>query len=335
MRCPKCHYISFESADRCRNCGYDYSLADTPAAPEELPLNDRDEDPLPPVDLSLSQVDGLREAREPETPAAFDIDRIHARGAATPVDLPLFKNSTAPAREPAPSVRSRAVPAVDEDAPLVKPSAVPRAPIAVRRPTPDAQRLRARYPLAEVPRLALESPVAVNVDSEPDVEPDVEIDVSAPSPVPDGAPAPAGRRLLAGAIDLAIIVGIDVGVLYFTLKLCDLPLTFQGVLALPLVPLLVFLLMLDAGYAITFTAVVGQTIGKMATGLRVVHVTEDNHDDDQPNFGFAILRTAAYAASLLPAGLGFVPALLGKDRRALHDRLAETRVVRWGPVVKS
>ena len=27
MKCPKCQYISFDSGDRCRNCGYDFSLA--------------------------------------------------------------------------------------------------------------------------------------------------------------------------------------------------------------------------------------------------------------------------------------------------------------------
>ena len=26
MRCPKCRYISFDDHDRCRNCGYDFSL---------------------------------------------------------------------------------------------------------------------------------------------------------------------------------------------------------------------------------------------------------------------------------------------------------------------
>ena len=44
--------------------------------------------------------------------------------------------------------------------------------------------------------------------------------------------------------------------------------------------------------------------------------------------GAAVLRATAYLASLLPAGLGFAAILLDKDRRALHDRLAETRVVR-------
>ena len=26
MKCPKCQYITFDSGDRCRNCGYDFSL---------------------------------------------------------------------------------------------------------------------------------------------------------------------------------------------------------------------------------------------------------------------------------------------------------------------
>ena len=27
MKCPKCHYLSFEPEPRCRNCGYDLSLS--------------------------------------------------------------------------------------------------------------------------------------------------------------------------------------------------------------------------------------------------------------------------------------------------------------------
>jgi uncharacterized RDD family membrane protein YckC len=44
--------------------------------------------------------------------------------------------------------------------------------------------------------------------------------------------------------------------------------------------------------------------------------------------GHAVLRATAYLASALPAGLGFLPALLTADKRALHDRLADTRVVK-------
>jgi uncharacterized RDD family membrane protein YckC len=312
MRCPKCHYISFEAADRCRNCGYELSLGSAvPRDETELTLNDRGEDPMPPVDLSLSGSEGAaapRDADRLQAASSFDIDQM---GSPASLDLPLFKGATASRH--ATNARHESV---DPDAPLIKPSAVPRPPIAVRRPTPDVQRLRSRYSVAEAPRL----------DLEPDIEAFHDEGVAPPMAGP-AAPAPALRRIVAAIVDALIVNGINLAVLYFTLKLCDLPLSLAGVLEIPVVPLAGFLLLVDGGYFVTFTAVVGQTIGKMATGLRVVHVSEDGEDHDQPNIGFSILRTAAYGASILPAGLGFLPALLGKDGRALHDRLAETRVV--------
>lgn len=321
MRCPKCHYISFESTDRCRNCGYEYSLA-APSASDnpELPLNNRSEDPLPPVDLSLDNVEGLEEARRSEAAGStpFDIDRITST-----TDLPLFKTTgtSAGPRRPVP-LRG---PGSDPDQPLVRPSAIPRAPIAVRRATPDVQRMRSRYSVAELPKLDLDSP--------PEIEDFPEEETSSAPASAVVVPAPPARRVLAALIDAAIVAGINLSVLYFTLKLCGLPLSVQGVLELSPVPLVGFLLLIDGGYFVSFTVVVGQTIGKMATGLRVVHMNEAGEDDGQPNFGFAVLRAAAYGASILPAGLGFLPALLGKDRRALHDRLAETRVVFSGKLM--
>ncbi len=313
MRCPKCHYISFETADRCRNCGYEFSLSTVTPASSELPLRDRDERPLAPIDLSLSQVEGLSEPQAPVASPPFDVDQI---GKSTPFDLPLFKSQSA---STARAAERHAPEHETDDAPLIKPAAVPRPPVAVRRPTPDIQRLRSRYSLAEAQRLDLDPPSAVAIEEAP----------AAHQPIPrvESIAAPPVRRLFAAVIDLAILGGISLGVLYFTLKLSDLPLNPEGLAVVPAVPLIGFLLLIAGGYSVSFTAVIGQTIGKMAAGLRVVHVAEDGEEEDQPSFGFAILRTAAYAASLLPAGLGFLPAFLGKDRRALHDRLAETRVV--------
>jgi uncharacterized RDD family membrane protein YckC len=45
-------------------------------------------------------------------------------------------------------------------------------------------------------------------------------------------------------------------------------------------------------------------------------------------FATAVVRAVTYAVSLLPAGLGFLPILFSPDGRALHDRLADTRVIR-------
>ena len=34
MKCPKCGYLGFERVDRCRNCGYDFSLTSTVTVPD-------------------------------------------------------------------------------------------------------------------------------------------------------------------------------------------------------------------------------------------------------------------------------------------------------------
>ena len=109
------------------------------------------------------------------------------------------------------------------------------------------------------------------------------------------------------------------------------------VLLLPVAPIALFLVLLNGGYLATFTAAGGQTIGKMLAGIRVIAQRPSPTSGDDGGFdrytprvslGAAVLRATAYLASLLPAGLGFAAILLDKDRRALHDRLAETRVVR-------
>ena len=62
----------------------------------------------------------------------------------------------------------------------------------------------------------------------------------------------------------------------------------------------------------------------MLTRLRVI----EDSSLRPVTLGTAVLRAAAYLVSLAPAGLGFAPLLFAADGRALHDRLANTRVVR-------
>ena len=62
-------------------------------------------------------------------------------------------------------------------------------------------------------------------------------------------------------------------------------------------------------------------IGKMAAQIRVVA------DDAPLDPARAIRRTVVSAVSLLTLGAGFIPAILDPDHRALHDRVARTRVV--------
>src|SRR5205085_2228051 len=78
-----------------------------------------------------------------------------------------------------------------------------------------------------------------------------------------GLPAAGiGARFLAAAIDVTVLAGIDLAVVYFTLQICGLAVDDFAIV--PKAPLVAFLLVLNGGYFVAFTAG-GQTLGKMAT----------------------------------------------------------------------
>jgi uncharacterized RDD family membrane protein YckC len=137
------------------------------------------------------------------------------------------------------------------------------------------------------------------------------------------APPDAGvvARLIAVAIDLIILATIDVVVIYFTMQICGLSAADFDVI--PKGPLIAFLLVQNGGYLVAFTAG-GQTLGKMAAGIRVVAAQSDAELD----LGRAFLRTFMWVLLAVPAGLGFLSAIVSRDHRGLHDRFAGTRVVR-------
>jgi uncharacterized RDD family membrane protein YckC len=308
MKCPKCQYISFDSGERCRNCGYDFSLS-VDIEPVELPIHDGREAVGPLADFSLNESEASRESPEAiDAPIASNLAAAESGGRpiASPFDLPLFNER-----------------ASRDDEPLVTPGATPRAPLAVRKTSAAAARPRPRRGDAN-PRLALDT-AEVPVVPERDVsspEPQERVESAA---VEAGSLASPISRLGAAAIDVLILGGIDATVLYFTLRICELSFTEVGVL--PLAPLSSFLLLMNGGYFAMFVAAGGQTIGKMAAGIRVVHGASETNTLERVSLGQAIVRAAGYLVSALPVGLGFLPAFLG-DRRALHDRLADTRVVK-------
>jgi uncharacterized RDD family membrane protein YckC len=69
-------------------------------------------------------------------------------------------------------------------------------------------------------------------------------------------------------------------------------------------------------------AVSGKTLGMAAFGVQVVTSEGAPISTRQ-----AVLRTLCLPLSILPAGLGFVGIVFGRERRALHDRLVGTAVV--------
>ena len=74
-------------------------------------------------------------------------------------------------------------------------------------------------------------------------------------------------------------------------------------------------------YAYSWAAA-GKTFGMALLGVRVVR--RDGAEVDVPH---AIIRTLAFPLSFLLCGLGFAGIALGRERRALHDVIADTAVV--------
>ncbi len=95
------------------------------------------------------------------------------------------------------------------------------------------------------------------------------------------------------------------------------------VLALRWLPLSLFFIMLNGGYLVAFTVASGQTIGKMLTGVRVVAETSLRVPVSQ-----AVVRAAVLVLAVAPFGLGYLPALVTRSARGIHDRLSNTRVIR-------
>ncbi|MEO7274328.1 MAG: RDD family protein [Vicinamibacterales bacterium] len=317
MRCPKCRYIGFEDHDRCRNCGYDFSLSQS-MDPIDLPIRSGDT-PATLSDLRLS-VQRRRSAAAALTPPGADptprsapstpADAARFGGLTPgPFDLPLFNDHR-------------------DDLPLVSGNAPPRTPLSVRR-APVTPRPRIVEPPPREPALDFPETMELNQRAtEPEAD---EALLAAPVGHPRASgvvdtseSAASGARVTGAVIDALIIGGIDAVVLYFTLRLCGLP--FSEVRALPPVPLIGFLLMLNGGYLTLFTAAGGQTIGKMLAGTRVVASTPSGRAQRLP-FGTALVRAAACIVSVLLVGAGFVMALVRSDRRALHDAVADTRVI--------
>ena len=333
MKCPKCLYIGFETGDRCKNCGYDFSLlalADeaVDAAPPELAIRQA-EAAFSGVALDLAPalgdawsgpvIDRFRDLPEAEGPA------MTLAGPAIVDDPePVSPVISAPAAEPV----AGDVPALPlfspdglDDEPLVKLPVSPRPPLSVRR-TPEIPRLR---PMAPVER-PLQDDAVLQFVEEPEgdvVMEDEEVaTVRRPSFRVDAVAdaSPFGKRAVAAIIDHGILLGIDLVVLYFTLRLTGL--TFADWTVLPWLPLAAFLLSLKVAYLSAFTTAGGQTIGKMATHIRVV--SEDGGGLDP---GRALRRAVLELVSIATAGAPFLTAITDPLRRGVHDRASGTRVV--------
>jgi uncharacterized RDD family membrane protein YckC len=305
MRCPKCHYISFDSGERCRNCGYDFSLA--PDAKRDVPALDLAIQPPNPAvgplaDLELAERASVR----PSGSADGESTSVSTKTPGEATDLPLFTDRPRP------------------DAPRAAQPPVPKEPLSVRKSHPLPRSSRSRTEIDE-PTLDLGVDGDDRTHDGPGIAAGGRVGLDAAS-LATGEAAGLAPRIFAGIVDTSIMVGVHGAVIYFTLRLCGL--TFDEIASLPPVPMLGFLLLLTGGYFVCFTAAGGQTIGKMAAGIRVVPGADTEYGPSRVPLGTAVLRATGYLVSVLPAGAGLLPALFSPEHRALHDRLADTRVVK-------
>ena len=350
MKCPKCGYLGFETTDRCRNCQYDFSLAPffseadlaLHGADSKIESNDFD---LPTIKrqsdrISASALDLDRLFGDPDPSASARADASELRrdraeaGAAgeggpvperklEPPTITVLDDESEPAM--AMPAESEGTPAVNapaqsdegalpfDDGPIVPPPAA-RPPLAVRRSTPEVPRNRPRTTRPARPE-ALDLEAAHDKSSA--------ASQAASDTVASLMELPSlGARVGAGLIDLLLLVGIDAVVLYLTLRVTGLQNTLDDLRILPPVPFVGFLATLAFGYVAAFTVAGGQTIGKMVLSLRVIG------DDGRPvDAAGGMLRALGCMLVPITLGLSYLPALFTSDHRALHDRLAGTRVV--------
>ena len=127
-------------------------------------------------------------------------------------------------------------------------------------------------------------------------------------------------RLAAGLFDTVLLAFLDAVVIMLTLRIAGLDL--QSLSVLPLGPLVGFLTLLNGSYVVILTLAGGQTFGKMAFGVRVV-----DRAGRPVTTSVAVVRALGYLVSVLPLGLGLVLVFFDTQGRAVHDRLAGTRVL--------
>src|SRR4030095_3718790 len=210
------------------------------------------------------------------------IDAATAASADLPMNDALadFDRELRPPVPPRPAGPAGGLPPVQQAAPdhepLITRASPPRAPLAVRRATPEVPRMRAEPPRPSLLDLSPEPLDELEIDDVPVSQ--VGSASVTPAARAEAAPWPAARperpenadvatRLVAVIIDLLLLGAVDAIVIYFTMQICGI--SWQELGILPRGPLLAFLLVQNGGYLVAFT-VGGQTLGKMATGIRVI-----------------------------------------------------------------
>jgi uncharacterized RDD family membrane protein YckC len=135
-----------------------------------------------------------------------------------------------------------------------------------------------------------------------------------------------GQRLGAFAIDCGFVVSAACAVGVLSLGISGHGASFQeglGALFARLKAVVWLAALLGLAYFVLALWIFGRTLGKYILGLRLIKLAPRSL-----RFEEALLRELGLLFSLLPLGLGLLWPMFDAERRALHDYLAGTLVIR-------
>jgi uncharacterized RDD family membrane protein YckC len=264
----------------------------------------------------LREIPGLRKKERTWKDEVRERVRDRRQQRAGGRELPLFRE----ADEPAPVADEPPIPEALEEAPTRL------AALASEPEQSPADDLPLRPPPRTPPVTLFPDRLEPARDLPIEAAPESAADEWSLGPAPVGEAAPVERparsaeRLQAALVDLALLAALWSVVVYFAGRAAHVSL--EGLW--PAWPYLGgYLAFLGLLYATYFTGSTGQTLGKRLTGLQVVDA-----DGQPPGWRKALARAAVGSAGILLAGSVLFPILVDPARRAFHDRLLKTRVVK-------
>lgn len=347
MKCPVCSHVYPDTLSRCSRCGRvgpeHAGTSDTPSTLIEFPTQRQSRSSLPDWRIELNEkVRAIKARRSME---AMVGEGTAARRAA----MAQQEEAVAPpVPEPPPVAEEHANPIVtaaldrlrraanaasqSQPSPMGRRGSASAARVAAL-PSPSREPLSYQQPSAltavePAPMATLAaSPVREDLFDPAELLEGLDDDAFDPEAIVSQALLPAApalehasvaARFLAGVIDAGIYVAVSLPFVAATWA-------FGGDFTRPAVPVLLgsTLILLGIYYLLAMFTVGGRTIGMMVGGLRVV-----DRDGNEPAPRALFLRASGYVVAALPAGLGFLWAIVHREHCGLHDLLSGTRVVR-------
>ena len=308
MNCPVCTSAVPGGNERCPSCG---SMVAPYVAGAAAP------EPRPRVE-PLREIPGLRKRERTWKDEVRERVRDRRSQREPGAELPLFPDvddvplgtpeAAAPDETPAPRTPETRFDFRQDDDDL---------PLHPVEPPPD---IRPTVPHEPAPRA---QPVVLDDDADEAAEDEWSLGPASGAAAnvrPVERPARPGERAAAGVLDLLVLGVLAFVVVYFSGRAARVPLS--GLL--PVWPYLAgYVAFLGLVYAAYFTGATGQTLGKMAAGLRVVDAS-----GAPPSYLRAMARAILGSLGVAVLGGGLVPLLVDPARRALHDRALKTRVIK-------